>query len=222
MRKLLLITLFMYGICAQAQTPREWRDSVSVLIEAINKAPKNISLRLLKAEANINLQQWDYAVQEYGYVLRLDEQNLAALFFRAFCHTQLRHYDLAKFDYETFLTIQPEHFEAHLGLAHTLQKMGKKTDAFDELNRIVQLFPDSADAYAARAAYETDLKQYEAAVYDWDEALRLQPENVEYAISKVDALIRLGRRQGAREQLDAIVRRGTPRGALKQWYDQLK
>ena len=212
----------MYGICAQAQTPREWRDSVSVLIEAINKAPKNISLRLLKAEANINLQQWDYAVQEYGYVLRLDEQNLAALFFRAFCHTQLRHYDLAKFDYETFLTIQPEHFEAHLGLAHTLQKMGKKTDAFDELNRIVQLFPDSADAYAARAAYEADLKQYEAAVYDWDEALRLQPENVEYAISKVDALIRLGRRQEVREQLDAIVRRGTPRGALKQWYYQLK
>ena len=204
MRKLLLITLFMCGICAQAQTPREWRDSVSVLIEAINKAPKNISLRLLKAEANINLQQWDYAV------------------FRAFCHTQLRHYDLAKFDYETFLTIQPEHFEAHLGLAHTLQKMGKKTDAFDELNRIVQLFPDSADAYAARAAYEADLKQYEAAVYDWDGALRLQPGNVEYAISKVDALIRLGRRQEAREQLDAIVRRGTPRGALKQWYDQLK
>lgn len=222
MRKLLLITLFMYGVCVQAQTPREWRDSVSVLIEAINKAPKNIGLRLLKAEANINLQQWDYAVQEYGYVLRLDEQNLAALFFRAFCHTQLRHYDLAKVDYETFLTIKPEHFEAHLGLAHTLQKLGKKTDAFDELNRIVQLFPDSADAYAARAAYEAEQKLYEVAVYDWDEALRIQPGNVEYAISKVDALIRQGRRQEAREQLDAIVRRGTPRGALKQWYDQLK
>lgn len=212
----------MCGVCVQAQTPREWRDSVSVLIEAINKAPKNIGLRLLKAEANINLQQWDYAVQEYGYVLRLDEQNLAALFFRAFCHTQLRHYDLAKVDYETFLTIKPEHFEAHLGLAHTLQKLGKKTDAFDELNRIVQLFPDSADAYAARAAYEAEQKLYEVAVYDWDEALRIQPGNVEYAISKVDALIRQGRRQEAREQLDAIVRRGTPRGALKQWYDQLK
>lgn len=222
MRKLLLITLFMYGVCVQAQTPREWRDSVSVLIEAINKAPKNIGLRLLKAEANINLQQWDYAVQEYGYVLRLDDQNLAALYFRAFCHTQLRHYDLAKVDYETFLTIKPEHFEAHLGLAHTLQKLGKKTDAFDELNRIVQLFPDSADAYAARAAYEAEQKLYEVAVYDWDEALRIQPGNVEYAISKVDALIRQGRRLEAREQLDAIVRRGTPRGALKQWYDQLK
>ena len=155
-------------------------------------------------------------------MLRLDPQNLAALYFRAYCHTQQHHYDLAKVDYETFLTIQPEHLEAHLGLAHTLQKLGRKTDTFDELNRIVLLFPDSADAYAARAAYEAEQQQYDAAVYDWDEALRRQPENVEYGVSKVDALIRLGRRDEARELLDAIVRRGTPRGALKEWYDQLK
>ena len=217
------MSLLLVAVCAQAQiTPQQWRDSVSTLIGAINKDPKNVNLRLLKAEGNINLRQWDYAVQEYGYVLRLDPQNLAALYFRAYCHTQQHHYNLAKVDYETFLTIQPEHLEAHLGLAHTLQKLGRKTDTFDELNRIVLLFPDSADAYAARAAYEAEQQQYDAAVYDWDEALRRQPENVEYGVSKVDALIRLGRREEARELLDAIVRRGTPRGALKEWYDQLK
>lgn len=217
------MSLLLAAVCAQAQTtPQQWRDSVSTLIGAINKDPKNVNLRLLKAEGNINLRQWDYAVQEYGYVLRLDPQNLAALYFRAYCHTQQHHYDLAKVDYETFLTIQPEHLEAHLGLAHTLQKLGRKTDTFDELNRIVLLFPDSAHAYAARAAYEAEQQQYDAAVYDWDEALRRQPENVEFGVSKVDALIRLGRREEARELLDAIVRRGTPRGALKEWYDQLK
>ena len=222
MRSLIIIAMLLSGFCANAQTPREWRDSVSVLIDAINKNPKDVNLRLLKGEANINLKQWEYAVQEYGYVLRLDEKNLAALFFRAFCHTQLRHYDLAKVDYETFLTIQPEHFEAHIGLAHTLRQLGRRTDTFDELNRIVQLFPDSAEAYAARASYEVEQGLYNAAVYDWDEALRLQPSNVEFAVSKVDALIRQGRRQEARDVLDAIVRRGTPRGALKEWYDQLK
>lgn len=217
------MSLLLVAVCTQAQTsPQQWRDSVSVLIEAINKNPKDVNLRLLKGEANINLKQWEYAVQEYGYVLRLDEKNLAALFFRAFCHTQLRHYDLAKVDYETFLTINPEHFEAHLGLAHTLQKLGRKTDTFDELNRIVQLFPDSAEAYAARAVYEVEYQLYNAAVYDWDEALRLQPSNVEYAVSKVDALIRLGRHHEARNVLDALVRRGTSRGALKEWYDKLK
>lgn len=222
MRSLIIIAMLLSGFCANAQTPREWRDSVSVLIDAINKNPKDVNLRLLKGEANINLKQWEYAVQEYGYVLRLDEKNLAALFFRAFCHTQLRHYDLAKVDYETFLTIQPEHFEAHIGLAHTLRQLGRRTDTFDELNRIVQLFPDSAEAYAARASYEVEQGLYNAAVYDWDEALRLQPSNVEFAVSKVDALIRQGRRQEARDVLDALVRRGTPRGALKEWYDQLK
>ena len=182
MRSLIIIAMLLSGFCANAQTPREWRDSVSVLIDAINKNPKDVNLRLLKGEANINLKQWEYAVQEYGYVLRLDEKNLAALFFRAFCHTQLRHYDLAKVDYETFLTIQPEHFEAHIGLAHTLRQLGRKTDTFDELNRIVQLFPDSAEAYAARASYEVEQGLYNAAVYDWDEALRLQPSNVEFAV----------------------------------------
>ena len=216
-----IIFLFSFSPVG-AQTPQEWRDSVSTLMTQIKKQPKDTDLRLRKAEANINLQQWDYAVAEYGNVLRIDPSNLAALYFRAYCHTQLRHYDLARADYESFLLIQPDHLEAHLGLAHTLQKLGRKADTFDELNRIVQLFPDSADAYAARAAYEMEQQLYDAAVFDWDEALSRKSGDVDLAVSKVDALIRLGRLKEAREMLDTIVLQGTPRGALKEWYDQLK
>ena len=140
----------------------------------------------------------------------------------AFCHTQLRHYDLAKVDYESFLAIEPVHLEARLGLAHVLRKIGHKTETVDELNRIVQMFPDSADAYAARAAYETEQKQYDIALYDWDEAIRRRPDNADFVVSKVDILIRLGKRNEALEVLDNAVKRGTPRGALKEWYDQLK
>ena len=216
-----MITL-LAGVCAEAQTPREWRDSVSTLIEAIRKDPKNTDLRLKKAEANINLQQWEYAIEEYSDVLRLDDRNLAALYFRAYCHTQLRHYDMAKADYDAFLAIQPQHFEAHLGRAHVLQKMGRKAETFDELNLIVQQFPDSANAYAARAAYETEQQLYDVALYDWDEALRRHPENVEYAVSKADILLGLDRKKEAKETLDAVVLQGTPRGALKEWYDRCK
>ena len=155
-------------------------------------------------------------------MLRLDERNLAALYFRAFCQTQLRHYDLAKVDYESFLAIQPQHMEAHLGLAHTLQKLGRKTDTMDELNRTVLLFPDSADAYAARAAFETEQKQYDVAVYDWDEAIRRRPDRLGFVVSKVDALIRQGKRQEARDVLDAQVKKGTPKGMLREWYNQCK
>lgn len=213
----------MVAVCANAQTTsQQWSDSVSVLIEAIRKNPQDIDLKLRKAEANINLSQWEYATEEYGNVLRQDDRNLAALYFRAFCHTQLRHYDMAKADYESFLAIQPQHLEAHLGLAHTLQKLGRKADTLDELNRTVQLFPDSADAYAARAAYETELKQYDVAVFDWDEAIRLRPGSMEFIVSKVDVLLRQGKRKDARDVLDETVKKGTPKGVLKQWYDQCK
>ena len=216
------MSLLLMAVCAQAQTPQQWRDSVTTLMEQIRMNPDNIDLRLKKAEANINLQQYDYAISEYGDVLRLDEKNLAALYFRAYCHSRQQHYDLAKVDYETFILIDPLQLNAHLGLAHTLQKMGRKADTVDQLNRCVQLFPDSADAYAARAAYETEQQLYDVALYDWDEAFRLNPRKVEYAVSKVDVLLRQRRILDARLALDELVRKGTPRAALKEWFDRCR
>ena len=207
---------------AGAQTRQEWRDSLETLSACLKKDPNNIDLRLRKAEADIQLERWDYALAEYGGILRADDKNLAALYFRAYVHEKLRHYAEAKADYDAFLAIEPLHLEARLGLAHVLQKMGRKSDTIDELNHIVQMFPDSADAYAARAAYETEMQQYDVAVYDWGEAVRRRPEHADYTVSMVDVLLRLGRKREAREALDALVSKGTPRGVLKEWYDRIR
>ncbi len=205
-----------------AQTRQQWRDSLEVLNSKIRKDPRNLHLHLLKAEANINLEQWDYALAEYGKILHVDEKNLAALYFRAYVHIHQHHYDLARVDYEAFLLQEPQHFEARLGLAHVLQKLGRKTEAFDALNQLVQSFPDSADAYAARAAYETELKLYDIALYDWDEAIRRHPLKAGLVVSKADILIALGRKEEARRELNAAIRRGVPRYALKEWFDKCK
>jgi tetratricopeptide (TPR) repeat protein len=135
---------------------------------------------------------------------------------------QQKHYDLAKVDYESFLLIEPQHFEARLGLAHVLQKLGRKTEAIDEYNRMVQVFPDSADAYASRAAYETELKQYDVALYDWDEAIRRRPQNAGYYVSKADVYLRQYKNKEAKDVLNAAVKQGVPRAALKEWYDRCK
>lgn len=218
-----LLPLFSFLLPpASAQTRQQWRDSLVTLSASLRQDPDNIDLRLRKAEADIQLEQWDYALAEYGRILRADEKNLAALYFRAYVHEKQQHYDLARTDYVSFLTIQPVHLEARLGLAHVLQKMGRKSETMDELNRIVQMFPDSADAYAARAAFETKHLQYELAVYDWGEAVRLRPDNEGFVISKVDVLLRLKRKKEARGALDALIARGTPRGPLKEWYDRTR
>ncbi len=222
MRYFLFVLFYLSVITAVAQSRQEWRDSLETLSASLKQDPDNIDLRLRKAEADIQLERWDYALAEYGRILRTDEKNLAALYFRAYVHERQKHYDLARVDYESFLAIQPLHLEARLGLAHILQKMGRRSDAMDVLNQIVQMFPDSADAYAARAAFETKYLQYELALYDWNEAIRLRPDNEGFVISKVDLLIRLKRKKEAREELDALVSKGTPRGMLKEWYDRAR
>ena len=224
-RYLICAALFTFHsslLTSSAQTRQQWRDSLEVLNAQIGRDPSNLNLHLLKAEANINLEQWDYALAEYGKILHADEKNLAALYFRAYVHTQQNHLDLARVDYEAFLRLEPGHFEARLGLAHVLQKMGRKTDTVDELNRLVQMFPDSADAYAARAAYETEQKQYDIALFDWDEAIRRKPLNEGYVVSKADILITLYRMDEARRELNAAMKRGIPRYALKEWLDKCK
>lgn len=222
MRYFLFVLFYLSVITAVAQSRQEWRDSLETLSASLKQDPDNIDLLLRKAKADIQLERWDYALAEYGRILRTDEKNLAALYFRAYVHERQKHYDLARVDYESFLAIQPLHLEARLGLAHILQKMGRRSDAMDVLNQIVQMFPDSADAYAARAAFETKYLQYELALYDWNEAIRLRPDNEGFVISKVDLLIRLKRKKEAREALDALVSKGTPRGMLKEWYDRAR
>ena len=100
--------------------------------------------------------------------------------------------------------------------------MGRKTDTVDELNRLVQMFPDSADAYAARAAFETEQKQYDIALYDWDEAIRRKPLQSGFVVSKADILISLNRMDEARDELNTAIKRGIPRYALKEWLEKCR
>ena len=100
--------------------------------------------------------------------------------------------------------------------------MGRKQEALDHLNQAVQQCPDSAVAYATRANLERDLKQDEAALYDWQKAEELSPKDPTYVVSHVDLLLVLERRKEARKVLDAAVKRGIPRGMLLEWYNKCK
>lgn len=220
--------IFLWAVClaaalpVTAQTPQQWRDSLVILNRIIERYPRTVEWRLRKAAVNIELNQWEYAVEEYGNVLRIEPENLSALYFRAYGNLHLRQYALAKSDYEAILRKTPSNMEARLGLARVNELMGRKTDAMDEYNHLVELFPDSAVCYAARAAYETSIKEYEVALYDWEEAITHSPMNTDYIVTKVDLLLKLGRQDAARREIEEALRRGIPRGVLREWLDKCR
>ena len=199
-----------------------WRDTLTVLNKQIAQTKWSTDLHLRKAHANLQLMQWQYAIDEYALVLQHESHNPAALFYRAYAYTHLRRFDLARNDLNDLLMVLPKHFEARLSMAVVLQQLGRKQEALDHLNHAVQQCPDSAVAYAARANLERDMKQDEAALYDWQKAEEQAPRDPTYVVSHVDLLLVLERRKEARKVLDAAVSRGIPRGMLLEWYEKCK
>lgn len=206
----------------QVSDSQRWRDSLTVLNRQIAESQWSTDLHLRKATANLELKQWEYAIEEYAQVLQHEPRNPAALFYRAYANTHLRRFDLARNDLNDLLIMFPSHFEGRLSLAVVLQQQGHHQDALDQLNQAIEQHADSAVAYAARANLERVMKQDESALYDWQRAEELSPRDPIYVVSHVDLLLVLERREEARRVLDAAVRRGIPRGMLQEWYQKTK
>ncbi len=213
---------FLFAMPAFAQSPKEWRDSLDVLKQRIAVSPYSSDLHLKKAAVNIELSQWDYAIDEYSFILDKEPDCIAARYYRAYANNHLRRYDLARTDYEYVLKLVPTNFEARLGLSYTLQQLGRDKEALSQLNQMTLMAPDSAVVWASRAALEKSLNALDAALLDWDEAIRLAPDNTGYMLSKVEILIALGRKQEAKKQLDEIGAKGIPQGMLLKWYARCK
>ncbi len=223
MSKHLYILLFSTLLCltTYAQTRQELHDSLTIAAERLAYHPDSIDLRLAKAGWNMQLEQWDYAREEYDYVLKLEPKNVSALYFRAYANTQLGRLKFARLDYENLLTIVPGHFEGQLGLALLNQKDKHYTEALDLLNALCDSNPDRAEGFAARAGVEVERKMFELAEYDFSQAVDLDPYNVDYRLARADVRIRLNRKAEAREDLDELIRQGVKRPALEDFFRRL-
>ena len=221
-RIVLFAGLWLVVLCGQAQDKQSLRDSLAAATEALSYHPDSVDLRLKKAAWNVELEQWQYAKDDYDRVLRKEPDNVAALYYRAFVNEKLGRYNFARLDYQNLIRLVPGNFEIQLGYALLNQKDHHYTEAMDQMNLLVSQYPDSALAYAARAGMEVERGQYELASYDYEEAILRDSTNTDYILAHADVLITLGRKEKARQQLDRLVALGIPRGSLKDYYKRLK
>ena len=69
-RLILAIGSCLLAIGIQGQTNQQWRDSLNAINKQIAQSPYSVSLHLRKAAINLELQQWEFAVDEYKTILR--------------------------------------------------------------------------------------------------------------------------------------------------------
>jgi tetratricopeptide (TPR) repeat protein len=221
-RSFLFVMALAFTLGAEAQSYDDLRDSLEVAVSQLRKFPNNINLRLNKASWNMLLEQWDYAKEEYNWILERDPKNVAALYYRAYIYEKQHKYKYARKDYETMLSIVPDHFNGQLGFALLCQKDMRYSEAMDRINILIEQYPDSAVAYAARAGLEAERGLNEVAEYDFSEAMRLDPSCSDYILNRADIRLKMGKKKEAREDLDRAVQAGVPRPALSEMYARCK
>ena len=222
MLKTLIISLLFVCLTLPAQTNKELRDSLALVSADLTNHPTSLELRLKKASFNLRLDQWEYACKEYDYILKSDPENITALYFRAFANEKLGKYNFSRADYEAILSIVPGHFESMLGLALLNQKDKHFTEALDLLNLLCSKYPNSSEAFAARAGVEVERGFLELAEYDFKEAMRLKPDELDYSVSHIDVLLKMNRKKDAKIYLDDLVKSGIPRPNLESLYQRTK
>lgn len=227
-----LLLLLPMGLAAQTQ--QEWRDSVSVLSAMIERNPKDVALRLRKAAFNIELGQWQYALDEYSAVLAVEPHNLTALYYRGFVNHHLGRYAFARQDYEALLRIEPLDKHALMGLIQANLSDKRQVQAFDGANRLVEQFPDDAEAFAVRAEVEAALGMTAAAIEDIGKAIKIEDVAVRkkypvtmddnitsYQITAFELYMREGNSKEAGKCLDYLVANGLSRAYLSDYYLRL-
>ena len=221
-RGILLAVACWMAMTVTAQDRQALLDSLAVATDRLSFRPDSVDLRLRKAGFNLQLEQWQYAKDEYDYVLKRHPENIAALYFRAYANEKLNRLHFAKLDYEGLLALIPSHFEARLGLSLLCQKMGRTTEALDQINLLAVQHPDSAIAYAARAGIEVERNLYDLAEEDFSEAINRDDRNIDYLLNRAAVRIRLKRKNEAWEDLERLVKLGVPRYALSEYFSACK
>ncbi|MFO7903412.1 MAG: tetratricopeptide repeat protein [Pirellulaceae bacterium] len=156
--------------------------------EAANLDPgstEDLMVHRLVVEAHHLHDQEDYeaAVAKATEAVDLDEHSLPALVTRAANYWYAEHFVEAVEDYSQVLELDPDAVMAYVGRGQAYAEVGEYELALDDLNKAVEMQRDgesgSGLAYAlnGRALAAAGLRRFDEARRDFQESIRLRPNN---------------------------------------------
>lgn len=205
------------------------KDAVNTLTEIINKYPNYCEARIARAEANLQLDHANEALEDAELII--EKETLLkpapdivekAHFVKAAARLQLRLYTEAHIELQNIINKNPQNLNSQILDALTLQQMGQPKEALNRLNMIVSANPNNIDALTTRANVEQTLKLFTLARADYDQLITLQPEESSYYIERAKTLLQLGEKKLAQKDLNKAISLGVPQGLVHPLLLQAK
>lgn len=200
---------FHRGLTREAQ--RRYGDAIEDLNRALEYGYAPTSVYLVRSRVHGRLGDKKAAEADFAEGVKAEPADEGAWLARA----QARLYRdpaAALTDYEQALKINPRLAPALQGKAHLLNAAGKDADALAVLTALLEVNPDSADAWAGRGVTRARLGDRAGALADAREALRLtERPATQYQVAGIYALTSRAHPEDRREALsllDAALRAG--------------
>lgn len=140
---------------------------------AVKLQPDKTYLRVNRAVARYNANDFNGALDDFDYVLEAEPMNYEALFNRAMLRAELHDNDRALIDLDRALDLRPSDLRARFNRAVVLADKGEYDRALSDADAVVEAYPNTFSAYVLRAQINRDAGHEAAATADYRRASKI-------------------------------------------------
>ncbi len=145
----------------------------------------------------LELKEFDKALTNFDSAIYYNQNDADYIVNAGKCYEALHRIEEAKFAYQKALFINPNHNVAQHNLSVINRMAGEDEDAKELLDEIISKDPNLPFPYAERAFHEMKKGEYKRALKDYNEALRLSPDEAHYWLDRGTVKEKLKNWQGA-------------------------
>lgn len=184
----------------------DYKGAIEDASTAISHNPFIIDAYELRAVAKQNLGDNPGAIEDYDRVLATLPENKNILFNKALAQEEIEDWDGAGSTFRRLLDAHPGFDSGYLGRAKMLMAKGDTIAAQKDIDHALSINKNAVNGYIMRADIAINSnRDYEQALKDMNEAIRLQPHFAGYFINRAFLRHRLDDYFGAMSDYDYAI-----------------
>lgn len=191
-------------------------EAIESYTMALNITPYSTAMLLNRAALYMDKGREDLAYVDYCNVIDLLPDEMEARLMRAYIYQRRRQYKESRIDYNVVLRQDPKNKTARLGRMMLDEKENRLTAAMEEMNQLIQEYPDDVLLLKMRANLYIGRQQWEVALLDLEAASRMDGKDAEVCVVMGDTYLQLKKKGEARAAFEQAIARGVPRAELQQ------
>lgn len=123
----------------------------------------------------LNVRKFEEAIAQFDLAAKLNPDSASTFLKRGQAYNALGKKEAAVTDFEKAISLDSKRPESYYWLAQSLITMEKPKEAYDQLSKAVSLRATYYEAFNARAKVDEALGEFNSAVYDYTQCIRLKP-----------------------------------------------